>query len=159
MCFQGQPMPNAAYQQQGRPGPQGYQAQNPLLRSNSPSVNTYTPAPQASRPPAPATSMAPNQHPHNQHPPQNEAHNQPHPPSAPAQTPRPSHRQCPPGTKVWMPKLGMPPPGKSVLDVLSKGEIRVALDNLKRSKLDPNTAARQRTMLKRRLAQLEAEEE
>lgn len=159
MRFQGQAMPNTTYQQQGRPGPQGYQAQTPLLRNNPPNVVSYAPAPQASEPPAPVTSMAPNQYPYNYQPPQNEVYNQPRPPSVPAQRPRPSDHQYLWGTKFWMPRKGMPPPGKSMLDVLTKGEIRVVLDNLKRSTLDPATVTQQRTILKRRLAQLEAEAE
>lgn len=149
-------MANIMYQQQGRQGPQGYQVQNPLLRTNSPNIY-YTPAPPAPVPPAPVTSTAPSQYPYCS--PQNEAYTRPPPPPQPTQRPPLSQSQYSGGTRVWTLWQGLPPSGKQTVDVLNKGEVRVALDNLKRSRLDPTTAAQQRILLKKRLAQLEAEAE
>ena len=150
--FQGQGIPNNMYLQKGMPGPQGYQAQNPVLRSNSPSITPYTPAPSDPMRLAPTRPMVPTQY---RHYPQ-WFYNPPPPPPQPQQRQPPNHPQHPGGTRGWAPMDGLPPPGKQTVDILTKGEIRIALDNLKRSSLDPATASQQRTVLKRRLAQLEA---
>lgn len=56
------------------------------------------------------------------------------------------------------PEQRMIPPGGTIADVMSKGEIRVAMDNVVHSRLAPQTADWQLAIFRKRLADLEAEE-
>lgn len=133
---------------QGRRGPVGYQGQIPAPGLNALNVTYYPLAPTASAPPDfnqfyyPAQGVAPNQQP---------------PPHATASLATLPSQPRPPANRNIPLQRGLPPPRVSIVDTLTKGEIRIALDNIKRSKLAPQVAAAQRSLLKKRLAELEAE--